>query len=84
MQVDLFFYREPEESKEQQEEEAPATADYADYTGGALGGISDQWSGQIPDGQWGDAVAPAIPAVPGVTWTSDGECDSLTINTNSR
>ena len=81
--MDLFFYREPEENKEQQEEEAPATADYADYTGGALGGISDQWSGQIPDGQWGETAAPAIPAVPGVTWTSDGECYSLTINTNS-
>jgi len=71
--VDLFFYREPEENKEQQEEEAPAGADYADYTAGALGGISDQWSSQIPDAQWGgqDGVAPAIPAVPGVSWTAD-------------
>ncbi|XP_057472631.1 40S ribosomal protein SA-like [Actinidia eriantha] len=71
--VDLFFYREPEESKEQ-EEEATALPEYGgDYGGGALGAIAgDQWGGQITDAQWaGDAVALPIPAVPAAGWTPD-------------
>ncbi|PSS07291.1 40S ribosomal protein like [Actinidia chinensis var. chinensis] len=69
--ADLFFYREPEESKEQQEEETAPAADY-DYGAAAIAGASDQWGGQISDAQWaGDAVAPAIPAVPAVGWTPD-------------
>ena len=73
LQVDLFFYREPEESKEQ-EEEATALPEYGgDYGGGALGAIAgDQWGGQITDAQWaGDAVALPIPAVPAAGWTPD-------------
>lgn len=69
--VDLFFYREPEETKEQEEDELPV-GDYAgDYTTtAALGG--DQWN-QITDAQWGgDVVQPAIPAVPASTWTDPG------------
>ncbi|KAL1829314.1 hypothetical protein ACET3Z_007726 [Daucus carota] len=68
--VDLFFYREPEEAKE--EEEEAALADYADYSAPALGG-TDQWSSQIPDAQWNnEGVQAAIPAVPGATgWTAD-------------
>ncbi|GER44244.1 40S ribosomal protein SA [Striga asiatica] len=65
--VDLFFYREPEESKEE-EEEVPAIADYADYSGAAAGVAGAEWSsGQIPDGQWsvGDSPAPA-----GNGWTA--------------
>ena len=75
LQADLFFYREPEESKEQQEEETAPAADY-DYGAAAIAGASDQWGGQISDAQWaGDAVAPAIPAVPAVGWTPDaGGC----------
>ncbi|KAK6139151.1 hypothetical protein DH2020_027105 [Rehmannia glutinosa] len=66
--VDLFFYREPEESKEQEEEEIPALPDYADYTGGAAGG--DWSSSQIPDSQWTPDMAAAIPpAASG--WTAD-------------
>ncbi|XP_052174405.1 40S ribosomal protein SA-like isoform X2 [Diospyros lotus] len=69
--VDLFFYREPEEAKEQQEEEAPAAPDYGDYGAAALGGISDQWGGQVSDVQWsGDVVPAAIPAAPAADWTS--------------
>ncbi|GLU08378.1 hypothetical protein SLE2022_252960 [Rubroshorea leprosula] len=65
--VDLFFYREPEEAKQQEEEEAVAALDYGltvpDYGMGAIAG--NQWAGQIPDGQWSaDAVPPPIPAVP--------------------
>lgn len=68
-QVDLFFYREPEEAKEQEEEEVIAAPDYGvtDYSAPALG-LGDQWtSSQIPEGQWGaDIVPPPIPAVAGV------------------
>eukprot|EP00262_Sarcandra_glabra_P010280 TRINITY_DN2535_c0_g1_i1.p1 TRINITY_DN2535_c0_g1~~TRINITY_DN2535_c0_g1_i1.p1 ORF type:complete len:307 (-),score=60.33 TRINITY_DN2535_c0_g1_i1:201-1121(-) len=72
--VDLFFYREPEEAKEQEEEEIAQAPDYgvADYTAPALGLPGDQWaSTQISDAQWGVpdiAVPPVIPAAPGVDW----------------
>lgn len=60
----MFFYREPEEPKK--EEEIAAATDYVEYN------AADQWSNQIPDGQWNPdtAVAP-IPAVPGLGWTAD-------------
>lgn len=45
----MFFYREPEEAKE--EEDETAVAEYKDYGGGAIG--MDDWSAQIPDAQWG-------------------------------
>ena len=76
--MDLFFYREPEETKEKEEEEAVVTADYgvADYSAATLPG--DQWAAQIPEGQWAAAEMPPptpIPAVPGVEWTAaPGEC----------
>lgn len=80
--MDLFFYREPEEAKEQEEDEAPAV-DYPDYSAGAMGGIQDQWSSQITDAQWNQDGAPAIPAVPGVGWNPDasGEMTSPLILT---
>lgn len=59
MQVDLFFYREPEEAKE--EEEELAVADYNNYGGGA---IDDQWSAQISEGQWAAEVQPPIVGAP--------------------
>ncbi|KAJ8563303.1 hypothetical protein K7X08_031755 [Anisodus acutangulus] len=71
--VDLFFYREPEEAKEQ-EEEVPPTLDYADYSAGAaLGG--DWSSSQIPEAQWtADAVAAPVPVAAG-GWAGDGAAD---------
>ncbi|KAK1301181.1 40S ribosomal protein SA [Acorus calamus] len=60
--VDLFFYREPEETKEQEEEEvaAPDYGAIGEYSVPALGAIgADQWTtNQIADAQWGDAPAP--------------------------
>ncbi|XP_072972757.1 small ribosomal subunit protein uS2-like [Typha angustifolia] len=59
--VDLFFYRDPEEAKEQ-EEEAPVAPDYgavAEYTGMA----TDQW---VDVG----ATPSAIPAVAGADWAA--------------
>uniref|UniRef100_A0A0E0AMP4 Small ribosomal subunit protein uS2 n=1 Tax=Oryza glumipatula TaxID=40148 RepID=A0A0E0AMP4_9ORYZ len=66
--VDLFFYRDPEEAKEQEEEEAALVApDYgvvAEYAAPA----ADTWGGE-----WGtDAAAQpaAVPAQAGADWTA--------------
>lgn len=76
LQVDLFFYREPEEAKEQQEDDGAIAADYTDYAAGALG-MGDQWSSQIPDAQWaGDMATPPISGAPVAAggWTgADGK-----------
>lgn len=66
--MDLFFYREPEESKEQQEEEAPVQ-DYADYGAPALGALTaDTWG----DAQWqGDTGAPAIASAVTPGWSQE-------------
>jgi len=66
--VDLFFYREPEENKEQEEEEAPAE-DYVGGYPGAGGGALD-WgnTAQLPDSQWNPDLS-AAPAADG--WTAD-------------
>lgn len=71
--MDLFFYREPEEAKPQEEEEAVQAPEYiADYSAG-LGG--DQWPAQIAEASWStDVVAPAggaIPAAAGTGWTGE-------------
>ncbi|KAL6867727.1 hypothetical protein ACP4OV_015751 [Aristida adscensionis] len=59
--VDLFFYRDPEEAKEQ-EEEAAAAPDFAAITNYPA---ADQWGG---GDQWtSDAAAPAIAAT-GAEW----------------
>ncbi|KAK8574939.1 hypothetical protein V6N13_033845 [Hibiscus sabdariffa] len=68
--VDLFFYREPEEAKEQEEEEAVAALDYglpaADFGMGAL--AADQWPTQMGGDQWTDMAQPPIPVAPAVNW----------------
>ncbi|XP_062030323.1 small ribosomal subunit protein uS2y-like [Rosa rugosa] len=70
--VDLFFYREPEEAKPQEEEDTVQAPEYiADYSAG-LGG--DQWPAQIADASWStDVVAPAgaIPATAATGWTGE-------------
>ncbi|PPD86088.1 hypothetical protein GOBAR_DD16985 [Gossypium barbadense] len=61
--VDLFFYREPEEAKQQEEEEAIAAPDY-----GMVSLATDQWPAQIGD-QWSaDMVQPPISGVPAGNW----------------
>ena len=76
--MDLFFYREPEEPKEQEGDEVVAAPDYGitDYQATALGGRGGgDWGAPITDApQWGadvPAVAP-IPAVPGSNWGDAG------------
>lgn len=70
--MDLFFYREPEEAKQQEEEEAPA-ADYAiaDFNPASIP-ADGQWPAAI-DQPWTDAVPQPIPAVPGVNWAAAPE-----------
>ncbi|RZC85337.1 hypothetical protein C5167_041519 [Papaver somniferum] len=67
--VDLFFYREPEETKDQEADESGApVAEYGvtEYGGGMI--ANDNWGA---DGQWaGDAVAaPALAG--GAEWATD-------------
>ncbi|XP_052724187.1 40S ribosomal protein SA-like isoform X1 [Vigna angularis] len=73
--VDLFFYRELEEAKQQEEEEAPA-GDYAitDYNPGAIA-ADGQWPGTI-DQSWTDAVPQPIPTVPGINWGASPSTDA--------
>ncbi|XP_030468647.1 40S ribosomal protein SA-like [Syzygium oleosum] len=68
--VDLFFYREPEEAKQQEEDEAVVAGDYGitDYAAGQA--MPDQWTSQIPDSQWAsEAAAPPMPAIQPTGWT---------------
>ncbi|XP_077236471.1 small ribosomal subunit protein uS2-like [Tasmannia lanceolata] len=73
--VDLFFYREPEEAKEQEGDDVVAAPDYGvpEFSAAALGLPVDQWPAQMGgDAQWAAdvAVPPAIPSVTGVDWTA--------------
>ncbi|KAJ9190446.1 hypothetical protein P3X46_001648 [Hevea brasiliensis] len=62
--VDLFFYREPEETKQQEEEEAVPVTDYA-LPSTHYGLSNTDWDAQIADGQWtAEAAPPPISAVP--------------------
>ncbi|PON45122.1 Ribosomal protein [Parasponia andersonii] len=74
--VDLFFYREPEEAKQPEEEEAVVGADYgiADYSTAGIGGLggADQWSSQIADAAWPAEVSSSIPAIPAASWSGEG------------
>ncbi|XP_019055329.1 PREDICTED: 40S ribosomal protein SA-like isoform X2 [Nelumbo nucifera] len=70
--VDLFFYREPEEAKEHEEDEAVVAPDYGvqEFSSATLGLPADQWPAQIADAQWAPEIAaPALP-VATVDWTS--------------
>lgn len=66
--VDLFFYREPEEAKEQEEEAILAAPEYNDYTAPPI----DQWTAPGADSQFPAAmVASQVIPVGGVEWTQD-------------
>lgn len=67
--MDLFFYREPEEPKEQEGDEVVAAPDYGitDYQP-PLGG---EWATTGADAQWSTdgAAGPPISSAPGaITW----------------
>ena len=62
LQVDLFFYREPEEAKQQDEDETVAIPDYGlEYSAPPLG---SDWTVPGVDAQWNPDVQPPISAVP--------------------
>ncbi|TXG57632.1 hypothetical protein EZV62_015461 [Acer yangbiense] len=65
--VDLFFYREPEEAKQAEEEEMVQPIEYSggapDYSNNLA---SDQWPTQMSDAQWPGEAQKPISAVPGV------------------
>lgn len=72
VQVDLFFYREPEEAKQAEEEELIAPIEYGsaapDYT---MNLVSEQWPAQISDAKWSGEGQKPIAAVPD-TYFPDG------------
>ncbi|RDY11977.1 40S ribosomal protein SA, partial [Mucuna pruriens] len=63
--VDLFFYREPEEAKQQEEDEAPPAQDFAISDFNAAG----QWPATV-DQPWTEEAPQPIPAVP-TNWTPE-------------
>lgn len=60
--MDLFFYREPEEAKQLEDDEGVPQTDFAAPEYGAVGG--DKWTtAQIPDDVWlGEAQQPIAAA----------------------
>ncbi|KAJ6761111.1 40S RIBOSOMAL PROTEIN SA [Salix purpurea] len=69
--VDLFFYREPEEVKPEEEEDAVAPVDYALTGPDYMGGAADSWSTPAAEGGWTTEALP-IPAAPvAASWTPD-------------
>ncbi|RWW13238.1 hypothetical protein GW17_00023051 [Ensete ventricosum] len=72
LQVDLFFYRDPEEAKEQEEEEAPVAPEFGAVPGYGAMVPNEQWTTE----QWMPDVGAVVPAVvlplvpPGVEWTA--------------
>eukprot|EP01018_Ginkgo_biloba_P031416 Gb_10091 [translate_table: standard] len=69
--VDLFFYREPEETKDREEDEVAAPEFNAAYTAPTFALASEQWGAEVADAHWEPDVAvvpPVIPAVPGADW----------------
>ncbi|WVZ00976.1 hypothetical protein V8G54_027045 [Vigna mungo] len=70
--VDLFFYREPEEAKQQEEDEAPPAQDFAiDFndTGISSFPADRQWPTAL-DQPWTDDAPQPIPVVP-TNWTPE-------------
>ncbi|KAF9689829.1 hypothetical protein SADUNF_Sadunf01G0133200 [Salix dunnii] len=60
--VDLFFYREPEEAKQQEEDETVPAADYS-HPPAEYGISAGEWSSTIADSQWtADVAQQPIPA----------------------
>ncbi|KAG0451735.1 hypothetical protein HPP92_026094 [Vanilla planifolia] len=75
--VDLFFYRDPEETKEQQEEAEPPVAPVygavADY-GSAV--PVEQWSSEVPAIVDGSAIHPMVSPASGAGWTPQVATDA--------
>ncbi|KAL0885940.1 hypothetical protein Bca101_009923 [Brassica carinata] len=74
-QMDLFFYREPEEAKQLEDEEAAPQADFSAPEYGVSGG--DQWTtAAIPDASWTGEAQQPISATPAVgSWNDASAAD---------
>ncbi|QHO21318.1 40S ribosomal protein [Arachis hypogaea] len=73
--VDLFFYREPEEAKQQEEEEAPAAPEYAIQDFGAAGiagfpAADGEWA-VVTEQPWPEAVPQQPIAAAPADWAPD-------------
>lgn len=67
LQVDLFFYRDPEEAKDQEEAEAIVATDFGavpEYAG--MGG-TDQWNATE---QWDMGAGAPVSSVPSTEWAA--------------
>ena len=72
--MDLFFYREPEETKQQEEEEAPPAPEYGITDFNAAGIASFPAGAEWPtavEQPWTEAVPQPIPAVPATGWATE-------------
>uniref|UniRef100_A0A2P2QP90 40S ribosomal protein SA n=1 Tax=Rhizophora mucronata TaxID=61149 RepID=A0A2P2QP90_RHIMU len=66
--VDLFIYREPEESRKPEEEDRVVASDFA-LTAPEYGLGPNDWSSTIPDGQWtADVPQQPIAATPAANY----------------
>lgn len=80
VQVDLFFYREPEEAKEREEEEGAAPEfTPAEYNAPPIALAAEQWGTEGGDaGNWEPSVAAPVPAAvqtPAQDWSAGaGKC----------
>ncbi|KAL1366964.1 40S ribosomal protein SA-like isoform X1 [Arachis stenosperma] len=73
--VDLFFYREPEEAKQQEEEEAPAAPEYAiqDFGAAGIAGFptaDGEWAA-VTEQPWPEAVPQQPIAAAPADWAPD-------------
>ncbi|XLR53491.1 hypothetical protein S83_004163 [Arachis hypogaea] len=74
--VDLFFYREPEEAKQQEEEELPAAPEYAIQDFGAAGiagfpAADGEWEAVTAEQSWTEPVPQQPIAAAHANWAPD-------------
>ncbi|KAL4349139.1 hypothetical protein AHAS_Ahas10G0012100 [Arachis hypogaea] len=74
--VDLFFYREPEEAKQQEEEELPAAPEYAIQDFGAAGiagfpAADGEWGAVTAEQSWTEPVPQQPIAAAPANWAPD-------------
>ncbi|XLT74885.1 hypothetical protein HN873_031159, partial [Arachis hypogaea] len=74
--VDLFFYREPEEAKQQEEEELPGAPEYAIQDFGAAGiagfpAADGEWGAVTAEQSWTEPVPQQPIAAAPANWSPD-------------
>lgn len=66
--MDLFFYREPEEAKQHEDEEAVAPLEYAPGPDYGISAAANTWDAPVADGWTAEMITP--PAATG-SWTAE-------------